>query len=466
MTRLGAADRRRWQAIRHPRRGHRGQPLSRAAGTGTLAGLPRPAAGMLLTALLAIGFYRMRLGAFAARACRTTCRACAVGRAAAAGRRGRRHQCRYLAEFARPGLRHRDVITVDARWAGMLGRDAGELNPLSPARFYSLLVHPDDVAVVQAVVGRAMREQGHVISFDVRLRHMGRPLGLDRSARQGGGARRARPPAAHGGHADGRQRAQGGRTRPAAERGEFPLAVRARTRGICQVEQPGGRFLMVNNSLVQSTGYSREELLRMTFWDITPPEWHEAERLEAATHTHAGDFGPTKRNTSARMAAVIHCWSPARTCWIRRAAASAGHRAGHLRTQGHGTAAGRCGQPRPPHRPRQSRAVHDAAGEIPGARARRAAAAPGGAVPGLRSLQAGERCHGHEAGDGLLREIAARLRHELGVAEDDLAETGHTLVARFGGDEFLVLLNDIADDARRPRGWPSSCSPALPEPTR
>ena len=36
---------------------------------------------------------------------------------------------------------------------------------------------------------------------------------------------------------------------------------------------PGGRFLMVNNSLVQSTGYSREELLRMTYWDITPPEW-------------------------------------------------------------------------------------------------------------------------------------------------------------------------------------------------
>ncbi len=52
---------------------------------------------------------------------------------------------------------------------------------------------------------------------------------------------------------------------------------------------------MVNNSLVQSTGYSREELLRMTFWDITPPEWHDAERQEATTHVLDGDFGPYEK---------------------------------------------------------------------------------------------------------------------------------------------------------------------------
>jgi PAS domain S-box-containing protein len=41
--------------------------------------------------------------------------------------------------------------------------------------------------------------------------------------------------------------------------------------GVAQVS-PGGRFLRVNDKLAEITGYSKDELLRMTFQDITHPE--------------------------------------------------------------------------------------------------------------------------------------------------------------------------------------------------
>jgi diguanylate cyclase (GGDEF)-like protein/PAS domain S-box-containing protein len=50
---------------------------------------------------------------------------------------------------------------------------------------------------------------------------------------------------------------------------------------------------------------------------------------------------------------------------------------------------------------------------------------------------------GHEAGDELLRQIAQRLKAALRVGDLGTDEVGANVISRFGGDEFLILINDL-----------------------
>ena len=50
---------------------------------------------------------------------------------------------------------------------------------------------------------------------------------------------------------------------------------------------------------------------------------------------------------------------------------------------------------------------------------------------------------GHEAGDELLRQIGRRLQGALRASEAGIAGTNDVLISRFGGDEFLILIDDL-----------------------
>lgn len=73
---------------------------------------------------------------------------------------------------------------------------------------------------------------------------------------------------------------------------KFRLLFELSPLGISQIDWQG-RFLRVNPSFARTVGRTQEEMLRMTYWDITPEKYQEQELqvLEAIKeHGHAGPF--------------------------------------------------------------------------------------------------------------------------------------------------------------------------------
>ena len=62
--------------------------------------------------------------------------------------------------------------------------------------------------------------------------------------------------------------------------------------GMAMIDHGTGEFLEVNNALLQYTGYTKEEFLKLSFWDITPPEYANQEQGQIEELNGTGSFGP------------------------------------------------------------------------------------------------------------------------------------------------------------------------------
>jgi len=62
--------------------------------------------------------------------------------------------------------------------------------------------------------------------------------------------------------------------------------------GMGLVAHKSGEFIEVNKSLEESTGYTRDELLKMSYWDITPNEYDSLQDTFIKELNETGRFGP------------------------------------------------------------------------------------------------------------------------------------------------------------------------------
>ncbi|HAT39400.1 PAS domain S-box protein [Polynucleobacter necessarius] len=65
--------------------------------------------------------------------------------------------------------------------------------------------------------------------------------------------------------------------------------------GMAMVDFLTGDFVEVNGSLLESTQYSKEEFLKLSFWDITPKEYQAQEKQQLEDLRTKGSFGPNRK---------------------------------------------------------------------------------------------------------------------------------------------------------------------------
>ncbi|MCC5962390.1 MAG: PAS domain S-box protein [Rhodobacteraceae bacterium] len=66
--------------------------------------------------------------------------------------------------------------------------------------------------------------------------------------------------------------------------------------GIALNDLESGSFLDLNPALLAPTGYSREEFLALSYWDVTPGEYAEAEAQALAQLRESGRYGPFEKH--------------------------------------------------------------------------------------------------------------------------------------------------------------------------
>ena len=62
--------------------------------------------------------------------------------------------------------------------------------------------------------------------------------------------------------------------------------------GMALVSHETGRFLEVNSSVLEATGYSKEEFLNLSYWEITPKKYEAQEKKQLQDLNETGHFGP------------------------------------------------------------------------------------------------------------------------------------------------------------------------------
>ena len=333
------------------------------------------------------------------------------------------------------------VLYVSDPWSRMIGLQRDATQPM-PAEQWRNLIHPDDRAAVFKMIAECPREQDHVFQLDFRVRHAdGRWIWVASRGTITDWGADGKPRRIVGIQSDITARKQAEFSLEENERKFRSLFERSPV-GIALTDYRSRRFLQVNDAFVEPSGYTREELLDLTY-DVLAlrqdggPLNQAVGQRERLFRRKDGKFYPvlisgTRMLDSSGREVV---WSVVQDISYRKAVErelAAAARRDRLTGLANRTQ----------FLERLQEAVH----RVRDGTQRMFAVL----FLDFDRFKVVNDAMGHQAGDELLVQIAQRLRKTL-RSGDGLGRESHNQIARFGGDEFLVLINDIdnADDASR-----------------
>jgi diguanylate cyclase (GGDEF)-like protein/PAS domain S-box-containing protein len=339
------------------------------------------------------------------------------------------------------------TTVVSDQFALMTGHDAQQISALSSAQWRAL-IHPHDLPALEAAVAAAAAAPESVLVEEYRIKHaqghwmwiLSRGKVMSRDA-QGRALRMA------GLYRDTSARKMAEDALKDSET-KFRSLFELSPVGIALTDLHSGQYLAVNDALVAPTGYLREELLSMSQRDLTRANGGAAVLARLQSVKNAGRYGPIEtecvRKDGSTYAVLLSgilltdtagrrvVWSIVQDISRRKAMESE---------------------------------LADAAWRD------KLTGLPNRALFMARLQHAVERARyekrsifavlfldfdhfkllndtlGHKAGDELLKQMAQRLQGALKAADTISVYEPGNLVARMGGDEFLILVNDLKTPA-------------------
>jgi diguanylate cyclase (GGDEF)-like protein/PAS domain S-box-containing protein len=340
-----------------------------------------------------------------------------------------------------------DRFRLDARCEYMLGHPPGSLSHCDAAAL-AALIHPDDLDGVRARLFAHLRGDSEHFEAELRMRHaQGHWIWLLSRARVALRGADGRAQRVYGTHTELVERSRGQAT-GAASLGLLQGLFERANLGVALNDLVDGRFCDANPALLRLLGRSREQLLAASYWDITPAEYAQAEAEQLRSLMDTGAYGPYEkellRADGVRVPVQLsgvritqpdgaeQIWSVIQDLSERRQFELQLQRAA-LTDELTGL----------PNRTLLMQRLQQGLLEV------RAGRQPAAALLFIdldRFKDINDR-FGHDAGDRLLCAVAARMRACLRAVDVGLAAESGNVVARHGGDEFVVLLADVSSEA-------------------
>jgi diguanylate cyclase (GGDEF)-like protein/PAS domain S-box-containing protein len=395
-----------------------------------------------LVALLGIAFYRIRLRSM--RDSQAALEGAARAEHAAAVLAAERERLSAVIEGTGVGIWEWDIVsdiqTVDQRWADMIGYRAEELAPLTTPK-WDRMVHPDDLPGMLKAVEVCFADPDASFVQEFRLRHRdGHWVWILAHAKvlEWDGPTRALRMA--GIHVDVTAHKMVELSLQASE-SKFRSLFELSPVGIALNDLQTGRYLQVNDAMVAPSGYTREELLQMSSADIAQaamatwesrrygPQEQQYRRKDGSLYSVLVS-GMRMEDAEGREVvwSIVQDISQRKAMEMELADAARRDRLTGL----------------------ANRALFME--RLQGAVERVKAGKQGLFAVFFLDFDRFKLINdtlGHEAGDEMLRQIARRLRRALRASDSSVysdtitQDRGHNIVARFGGDEFLILINDL-----------------------